>query len=91
MPNIDGLMAYGYRLLDTVIVWAASPQFYAQVGAIVAAVVLAHVAAKQIKARIGFFQKAPTEGSLLKIRQWIFACRDLLFSVFFRACARHCD
>ncbi|MDH3582538.1 MAG: mechanosensitive ion channel [Hyphomicrobiales bacterium] len=82
MPNIDGLMAYGHRLLDTVIVWATSPQFYAQVGAIVAAVALAHVTAKQIKARIGFFQKEPTEGSLLKIRQWIFACRDLLFSVF---------
>jgi len=60
--------------------WALSPQFYAQVAAILIAVGIAWFAAKLINTRLSWFSHEPTEGRLLKIRQLIYAVSDLLFA-----------
>ncbi len=79
--DIAELQAYGLVLWDTVLEWAASPQFYAQIGAIVAAVLIARLAARIIRNKVPYFNQEPGEGPLLKVRQWVFNSRDLLFPV----------
>ncbi len=78
--DTEQFKALGQSILDTAIEWAASPQFYAQIASIMMAVVVAHVAAKQIHKRVPFFKQEPADGPLLKVRQWTYACRDLLFA-----------
>lgn len=78
--DIDQLKAYGLATLDIVVEWATSPQFYAQIAAIIIAVLAARIAARQIRSRVAYFSGEPGEGPLLKIRQGIYACRDLLFA-----------
>jgi len=90
MVDLVGLEAFAWDALKTLIGWATSPQFYAQLAAIVIAVALAQFAARQIRTRVPFFQKQPKKGVFLKLRQLAFACSDLLFSVlavFFLAIA----
>ena len=77
----DELKGHGERLLAILIDWATSPQFYAQVGAIVAAVAVAHFAARQIRNKVPYFEAAPAAGPLLRVREVIYASRNLLFPV----------
>jgi len=60
--------------------WALSPQFYAQIAIIVGAIGFAWFAARVLKARVPWFSTEPAEGRFLKIRQWIFACSDLIYA-----------
>jgi small-conductance mechanosensitive channel len=60
--------------------WALSPQFYAQVAAILIAVAIAWFTAKLINTRLPWFSHEPTEGRLLKIRLLLYAVSDLLFA-----------
>jgi hypothetical protein len=59
MKTIEELQVYGLKALATVLDWATSPQFYAQVGAIILAVAAAQIVAKQIRTRVPFFKKNP--------------------------------
>ncbi len=65
--------------LGVLVGWLSSPQFYFQVAAIAAACLLAFVLARQLKSRVSFLRSEPIEGSLLKARRILYACRDLLF------------
>ena len=65
--TLDQLKGHGERLLAILIDWATSPQFYAQVVAIIAAVVVAHVAARKIRTRVALFDSKPGSGPLLRI------------------------
>jgi small-conductance mechanosensitive channel len=88
--SIEELQAFGLETLQTIIGWATSLQFYAQIGAIIIAVAIAHIVAKQIKSRLSFFDKEPCKGSLLRVKKVLFVCQDLLFAlltVFFLAIA----
>jgi len=67
-------------VLDTLIEWAISPQFYAQVAIIIGAIAIAWFAARLLNSRVPWFHDEPGDGRFLKIRQWIFACSDLLFA-----------
>ncbi len=90
MLNIEDIQAFGLEALQTILRWATSPQFYAQVGAVIIAVAIAHIVAKQIKSRLSFFDKEPRKGTFLSVRKILFACQDLLFAlltVFFLAIA----
>lgn len=82
MPTVDDLQAFGLRILDTLIGWATSPQFYAQIGASILAVFVAHFASKYVKARVPLFSSPPREGPFLKLKQYAFIGKDLLFSIF---------
>lgn len=69
-----------FAVFNQLLEWAISPQFYAQVGAIIATVAIAWFAAKTLKTRLSWFSTEPIEGRFLKIRQLIFAISDLIFA-----------
>ena len=88
--DIYQLQGMALAFWDSVLEWAVSPQFYAQVAAIAGAVILAMFAARMLRRRVALFRDEPAEGTLFKVRQVLFACRDLLFAllcVFFLAIA----
>lgn len=78
MPDLTPYKAQAQHYLDILVGWLSSPQFYAQVIAIVAAIILARIAAKQILAKLWLFNAEPTEGKLLRYRKLLYSCRDLL-------------
>lgn len=71
----------GIEALQIFVGWLVSPQFYAQIGAIIIAIAVAHFANRQIKTKTPYFRSAPEQGALLKVRRWIYSCRDLLFPI----------
>jgi small-conductance mechanosensitive channel len=83
MPlTVDELKAHGQALLDTLVQWATSPQFYAQIGAIVIAVLLARIIAGQLRKRIPALREPVGEDH--KYARWLnfaHSLRDLLFPV----------
>jgi len=67
-------------ILNLLLQWLQSPQFYAQVGAIIASVALATVLAKTLRSRIPWFYEEPSaESRFVKIRSYAYAVRNLLF------------
>ncbi len=95
MPNLDSLKAQGQHVLDILTSWLSSPQFYAQVIAIIAAVIIGRIAAKQVLAKIPLFVAEPTEGKFLRYQKLAFSLRDLvkpaLIVVAMAAAASACD
>jgi small-conductance mechanosensitive channel len=81
MVDIELIKSYALSIYETGLDWATSPQFYAQVAGIIVAVFVARVGARQLSTRVPFFAQEPGEGPLLKIRQWVYACKDLLFAL----------
>lgn len=79
--TLDDLRHYVEGLLPTLIEWATSPQFYAQIGAIIVAIAVASIVARQIRSKVAIFNTEPVLGPFLKIRQAIYASRDLLFAI----------
>jgi len=54
------------RALQILVGWLTSPQFYAQIGAIVVAIAIAHFANRQIKTKTPYFRSPPELGALLR-------------------------
>jgi small-conductance mechanosensitive channel len=78
----DELKAHAQGLLDTLIQWAVSPQFYAQVGAIVVAVLLARIVAGQLRKRVAVLREPVADDH--RFARWLnfaHSLRDLLFPV----------
>ncbi|MCB1380522.1 MAG: mechanosensitive ion channel [Alphaproteobacteria bacterium] len=67
--------------LEVLTGWLMSPQFYAQVGAIVVAAAVARIVGRQILARTPLLSAAPPEGPFFKLRRFVHSCRDLLAPV----------
>jgi small-conductance mechanosensitive channel len=93
--NLDMLQA---RAMDYVAVlqgWLASPQFYAQVIAIVVMWVVAKLAARMVLARVPLLREEPVEGRFLRYQKLLFSCRNLveplLFVVFMAIAASVAD
>ncbi len=78
---IDQWQVEGTKILQILVGWLVSPQFYAQIGAIVVAIAVAHFANRQIKTRTPYFRSPPEHGRLMKLRGWVYSCRDLLFPI----------
>ena len=95
MPDLNALKIQAQHYLDILVGWLSSPQFYAQVIAIVAAVFIARIAAKQILAKLWLLNAEPAEGKLLRYRKLVYSCRDLLrpilVVVFLAIAASVCD
>lgn len=93
--NLERLKALAQQVGDTLLSWLTSPQFYAQVGAIIVAVFVARLAARQLLARVAILRDEPAEGPLLKLRSFAYSCRDLLLPVLqvlaLAAAAEACD
>lgn len=75
---IDNLRTQAETFLDKLMEWAMSPQFYAQIAAIVLALLIGHFVAGQIKKRVAFFQAPPTEGRFLPVLKWLYTASGLL-------------
>ncbi|MDH7796198.1 MULTISPECIES: mechanosensitive ion channel domain-containing protein [unclassified Beijerinckia] len=80
--NFETLRQQASTALQTALQWLVSPQFYAQIGAIIVALAIAYFVAQKVRSRSGLFSSAPDDGPMLRLRQWLFTCRDLLFPVF---------
>ncbi len=79
--TIDQAQIEATKAFQIFVGWLTSPQFYAQIGAVIVAVAIAHFAYRQIKTRTPYFKDAPEQGALLRLRRWIHSCRDLLFPI----------
>jgi small-conductance mechanosensitive channel len=83
-PNFDleDLKMQGLEILQQVIEWAQSPKFYAQLGMIVGAIIIAMLASKLV----GKYLKAPSQlpqaGSMGKLRESLFKLKGILFPLF---------
>lgn len=80
--NFEILHQRALEALQTTLQWLVSPQFYAQIGAIIVAVAIAYFVAQKVRSRSGLFSAQPDDGPMLRLRQWLYTCRDLLFPVF---------
>ena len=82
MTSVEQLAAWGDRIVTTMLEWATSPQFYAQIAAIAVAVFAAWTLAGVVRRRVPFFQAEPGEGRFRTPLVALFNARDLLFPVF---------
>jgi small-conductance mechanosensitive channel len=81
--NLDILQQRGLELLEVLKSWLASPQFYAQVIAVVGLWLLTKILARQISARVPLLRAEPTEGRFLRYQRLLFSCRNLLEPLLF--------
>ncbi len=67
-------------IFDQLVAWLISPQFYAQVGAIIAAIFIARTASSMLQARVAWFAEEPDKKSkLAKVRGYFYAVRSLIY------------
>ena len=78
MFDLDSLRERAMGLAQTLLGWLQSPQFYAQVIAAVVAWFLARIIARQLLSRLWLFNTQPETGRVLKPRELLYSCRDLL-------------
>lgn len=77
--NIETLEIEARLLFEIVSNWAVSPQFYTQLAAIVAAVLIASMVSALLKRRIVLLCDEPQPGTLYALRSGLYAIRSLLF------------
>ncbi|MGI9283779.1 MAG: mechanosensitive ion channel family protein [Pseudomonadales bacterium] len=88
--NIKTIEAEARQVIEIVGNWAVSPQFYAQLAAIAAAVLIASFVSMLLKKRVALLRDEPQPGTLYGLRSALYAMRSLLFplcSVLFLAIA----
>lgn len=78
MFDLDQLKQTALAWQQLVLGWLTSPQFYAQVAAIITAWFVARYVARALVARVPFFQAEPQEGRWVKFTRIAYSCRDLL-------------
>ena len=80
--DFEKLQSMAEQGFHQVLAWALSPQFYAQLGLIFAAITFAFLAAKFVRKSI----KAPSDpqqpGSMSKWRGFLFRLKGVLFALF---------
>jgi small-conductance mechanosensitive channel len=81
--NLQTLQDKAFAWLGILQGWLASPQFYAQVIAIVVAWVAAKLMARQLVARVPLLKEEPTEGRFLRYQRLAWSCRNLLEPALF--------
>jgi small-conductance mechanosensitive channel len=83
--NLEIMKQRVFDLLELLKGWLASPQFYAQVIAVVGLWIVAKISAKQILARVPLLAVEPTEGRFLRYQRLLFSCRNLIEPLIFVA------
>jgi small-conductance mechanosensitive channel len=93
--NLDTLQLRAMDYLTVLQGWLASPQFYAQVIAVVLLWIAAKLVARQLISRIAILRDEPMEGRFLRYQKLLFSCRNLveplLFVVLMAAAASAAD
>lgn len=78
--DINWWQETGSSVLDSLLGWLSSPQFYAQIGAIIGCVAAAWFLARILKRKVPWFVAAPEDDAQWhRIRQYIFVLSSLLF------------
>jgi small-conductance mechanosensitive channel len=83
--NFEILQARMWGYLDILKGWLASPQFYAQVIALVVLWVAAKLIARQLLANVPLLREEPNEGRFLRYQKLLFSCRNLMEPLIFVA------
>ncbi len=83
MLNFDTFQAQTLGYVNTLKGWLASPQFYAQVIAVLAVWLVAKIAARQIVQRVAMLREEPHDGRFLRYQKLLFSCRNLLEPLVF--------
>jgi small-conductance mechanosensitive channel len=81
--NFESLQLKAFEYLDLLKGWLASPQFYAQVLAIVGLWIVAKIIARQIVARVPMLRAEPQEGRFLRYQRLAYSCRNLVEPIVF--------
>ena len=81
--TLDTVKAKLWEWLDILQGWLASPQFYAQVIAIVAAWIIAKLVARQLIARVPLLREEPSAGRFLRYQRLAHSCRSLVEPALF--------
>lgn len=67
-------------VLNLLLQWFQSPQFYAQVGAILGSIFLATILSKTLRSKVSWFYEEPgPKARFAKVRGYVYAVRNLLF------------
>ncbi|MFK7902975.1 MAG: mechanosensitive ion channel family protein [Nitratireductor sp.] len=78
--DIEYLKTISGELFEQLLAWFSSPQFYAQIGAIILSIIIAKFVAKQLNLKVDWFSTEPKEDvRFLKLRQFIYQASNLLF------------
>ncbi len=80
--SLEDVQLKSQQLLAQIVEWAQSPQFYAQLGLIIAAVIFAFLAAKVVGKNFKPRSQPPQPGSMSKWRGFLYKLRGVLFSLF---------
>jgi len=75
---IENIRQHALELLQKLVEWAMSPQFYAQIGAIIIAIAIGVFLARIIRSRTPFLSQSPTSGKFLSLQKALFAASGLL-------------
>ena len=71
LMNTDALQAHATNALNAVIGWAISPQFYAQIGVIVVALLAAYMLTGVVRRNTALFSEPEEGAKLYKLRVFI--------------------
>jgi small-conductance mechanosensitive channel len=80
--NMKTLESSMNELVATIINWSTSPQFYAQCGLIIFAIIIAFSLAYTLKKYSPLLREDPKAGYLFFLRKKIYQTRDFLFPLF---------
>lgn len=84
--NLETIKLKAHQLLETIITWAVSPQFYAQIAAVIIALAIAWFVNSLLRKRIPFFSNEPQQGSFFQLRQKIHQAQNLLLQILCVIC-----
>ena len=80
--SLENIQSGAEKILNQLVAWAQSPEFYAQIALIVGAVFVALIAAKAIGRNFHSRSEPPQAGSMSKWRGFLYRIRGILFPLF---------
>lgn len=80
--NLETLQSSAEQLLQQVVEWAQSPQFYAQCGLIATALICAFFVSKFVGKYFKPTSQPPQPGTMSKWRDFFFRLKEVLFPIF---------
>ncbi len=79
--NLETITIKANQLFETVLAWAVSPQFYAQIAVIIIALGIAWFVNNFLRKKVSLFSKEPKPGSLYLLRNNVYQAQNLLLQV----------
>ena len=83
--NLEIVKAKAWAYVDLLKGWLASPQFYAQVAAVIGLWLLAKLVTRQVLARVPLLREEPVQGRFLRYQKLLYSCRNLVEPLIFVA------